>query len=199
MSRYEAQFEIHVHGDIPIRPGVTYEQVAEALKPMWKYAGAKSLKDAGSLFDEEPGIEYDAQKRVLALCWTCEGNEDFQNVLDEACSAICDLSSEGAGIEVSFFDNDDDDGQDTFGLLFVGPSPEAIHETQRLYMQEDLTRLLERHFDKGEMSEVVDAVNRLFARRLVSITQGQKLARVDFPSGGGGHGGSKGGGKRHLH
>ena len=120
-----------------------------------------------------------------------------EGVGDEACAAVCDLSSEGAGIEVSYFDNDDEDGQDTFGLIFVGPSPEAIHETQRQYMQEDLTRLLERHFDKGEMSEVVDAVNRLFARRLVSITQGQKLARVDFPTGG--HGGSKGGGKRHLH
>ncbi len=196
MSRYEAQFEIHVHGDIPIRPGVTYQQIEEAVKPLWKYADASSLKDASSLFDEEPGIEYDAQKRMLTICWTVEGNEDFQHVLDEACGAICDLSAEGAGIEVSYFDNDDDDGQDTFGLIFVGPSPEAIHETQRQYMQEDLTRLLERHFDKGEMSEVIDAVNRLFARRLVSITQGQKLAKVDFPVGG--HGGNKGG-KRHLH
>ena len=197
MSRDFAQYEIHVHGDIPIKPGVTIKQIEDALKPMWKYAGAKSLADATSLFDEEPGLAYDAHKHELSLCWTVEGNTDFQNALDEACGAVCDLSSEGAGIEVSYYDNDDEEGRDEFGLIFIGPTPEAIHETQRQFMLEDMTRLMERHFDKGEMVEVVDAVNRLFAKRLLSISQGQKLTRFELPSGGGsGHGG---GGKRHLH
>jgi hypothetical protein len=197
----DPQYEIHVHGDIPMRTGVTWQELEEALKPLWKYAGAKSLKDASSVFEEEPGINYDAQKRMLNLCWTVEGGTDFQGVLDEACAAICDLSSEGAAIEVSFYDNDDDEGRDEFGLIFVGPTPEAIHETQRQFMLEDVTRLLERHFDRGEMHEVVDAVNRLFAKRLLSISAGQRLGRIDLPSGG--HGGAAGNngpkGKRHLH
>jgi len=202
MSRDYNQYEIHVHGDVPVKPGITFKQVEEGLKPLWKYAGAKSLNDAPSLFEEEPGISYDAQKRVLSLCWTVEGNADFQNALDEACVGINDLSAEGAGIEVSYYDNDDEEGRDEFGLIFVGPTPEAIHETQRQYMQEDVTRLLERHFDRGEMAEVVDAVNRLFAKRLLSIAQGQKLSRFELPSGGsgGGHTGGNGGhNKRHLH
>ena len=196
MSRDFAQYEIHVHGDIPIKPGVTIKQIEDALKPMWKYAGAKSLADATSLFDEEPGLAYDAHKHELSLCWTVEGNTDFQNALDEACGAVCDLSSEGAGIEVSYYDNDDEEGRDEFGLIFIGPTPEAIHETQRQFMLEDMTRLMERHFDKGEMVDVVDAVNRLFAKRLLSIAQGQKLTRFELPSGGGN---AHGGGKRHLH
>ena len=196
MSRDQAQYEIHVHGDIPIKPGTTFKQVEDAVRPLWRYAGARSLADAPSIFDEEPGIAYDAHKHVLAICWTVEGNADFQNALDEACAAMCDLSSEGAGIEVSYYDNDDEDGRDEFGLIFVGPTPEAIHETQRQFMLEDVSRLLERHFDKGEMVEVIDAVNRLFAKRLLSIAQGQKLTRFELPSGGGN---THGGGKRHLH
>ncbi len=196
MSRDYAQYEIHVHGDIPVKSGITAKQIEDALKPMWRYGGARSLADAPSMFEEEPGIAYDAAKNVLAICWTVEGNADFQNALDEACAGICDISSEGAGIEVSYYDNDDEEGRDEFGLIFVGPTPEAIHETQRQYMLEDMTRLMERHFDKGEMVDVIDAVNRLFAKRLLSIAQGQKLTRFELPSGGGG---AHGGGKRHLH
>lgn len=197
MSR-DYEYEIHVHGDVPVKPGLTRKQVEEALKPLWKYAGAKSLDDAPSLFEEEPGITFDAQKRVLSLCWTVEGNADFQSALDEACGGINELSAEGAGIEVSYYDNDDEEGRDEFGLIFVGPTPEAIHETQRQYMQEDVTRLLERHFDRAEMADVVDAVNRLFAKRLLSIAAGQKLSRFELPSSGG-HGGTGGHNKRHLH
>ena len=43
MSNFSSPFEIHVHGDVPVRPEVSYEQLQEALKPMWKYAGARSL------------------------------------------------------------------------------------------------------------------------------------------------------------
>jgi hypothetical protein len=57
MANYDAPFEIHVHGDVSLRPDVTYVQLQEALKPLWKYAGAKSLADAAeSTYEEEPGI-----------------------------------------------------------------------------------------------------------------------------------------------
>ena len=32
MSNYDAPFEIHVHGDVPLRKGVTYDQLQDALK-----------------------------------------------------------------------------------------------------------------------------------------------------------------------
>ena len=43
MSRYNAPFEIHVHGQVALRADVRFEQLQEALKPLWKYAGARSL------------------------------------------------------------------------------------------------------------------------------------------------------------
>ena len=43
MPRYNAPFEIHVHGDVPLRADVTFVQIQEALKPIWAYAGARSL------------------------------------------------------------------------------------------------------------------------------------------------------------
>src|SRR5262245_54658559 len=59
MSQYDAPFEIHVHGEVPLRTGVTYAQLQEALKPLWTYAGAKSLADgAESAYEEEPGIKF---------------------------------------------------------------------------------------------------------------------------------------------
>ena len=84
MSRDYAQYEIHVHGDIPVKSGITIKQIEDALKPLWRYAGARSLADAASIFEEEPGIAYDAAKHVLAICWTVEGNADFQNEIGRA-------------------------------------------------------------------------------------------------------------------
>ena len=64
MSSYNAPFEIHVHGDVPLRADVTFAQLQDALKPLWKYAGAKSLADgAESAYEEEPGIKFDAPER----------------------------------------------------------------------------------------------------------------------------------------
>ena len=43
MTRYNAPFEIHVHGDVSLRPEVGFDDIAEALKPLWKYAGENNL------------------------------------------------------------------------------------------------------------------------------------------------------------
>ena len=32
MPRYNAPFEIHVHGDVPLRADVTFDQIQEALR-----------------------------------------------------------------------------------------------------------------------------------------------------------------------
>ncbi|MDH5709287.1 MAG: hypothetical protein OEY75_09255, partial [Hylemonella sp.] len=86
MARYNSPFEIHVHGQVPLRAEVDFEQLQDALKPLWKYAGARSLSDgARSTYEEEPGIRFDPQEHLLHLCWTVAGDEDFKQSLDEMC------------------------------------------------------------------------------------------------------------------
>ncbi|MCE1249594.1 MAG: hypothetical protein LWW82_02550, partial [Comamonadaceae bacterium] len=63
MSSYNAPFEIHVHGQVSLRADTSFEQLQEALKPLWGYAGARSLADgAASAYDDEPGIEYEPKE-----------------------------------------------------------------------------------------------------------------------------------------
>ena len=38
MSAYDNAYEIHVHGDVKLRPGVRLEAIEEALGPLWRYA-----------------------------------------------------------------------------------------------------------------------------------------------------------------
>ena len=60
MNRDDAPFEIHVHGDVKLRTDVGFDALQDALKPLWKYAGARSLADgAASLYEDEPGIRFD--------------------------------------------------------------------------------------------------------------------------------------------
>lgn len=209
MTRHHAPFEIHVHGDVPLRPEVSYEQLQEALKPLWKYAGARSLAaGAASAYEEEPGIRLDAQQHVLQMCWTVQGDEDFRQVLEEVCMALNDLADAGAAIEVTFYDadydeQDEDEGQggearDDFVMYFVGPTPAAIMQVQRDLLVQDAIGLLERHFDSAELGEVVEAIDRLFERRFDELVSSMQLGRP--PRGPGGSGGHGGGRKpRHLH
>ena len=86
MARYNAAYEIHVHGEVPLRDDVGMDQLQDALRPLWKYAGALSLQDgAVSSYPEEPGIRFDAQEHALQMCWTVPGDDDFRQSLDEMC------------------------------------------------------------------------------------------------------------------
>jgi len=68
MTSFSAPFEIHVHGEILLRDDVDFKALQEAAKPLWKYAGAKSLTEgAQSLYEEEPGIRFEAKSLVFAL------------------------------------------------------------------------------------------------------------------------------------
>jgi hypothetical protein len=110
MPRYNAPFEIHVHGEVPLRADVGFDQLQEALKPLWTYAGAKSLADgAASAYEEEPGIRHDTNDHVLQVCWTIKGEDDFRQVLDEVCMGLNDLTRAGAALEVTFYDAEFDD------------------------------------------------------------------------------------------
>jgi hypothetical protein len=207
MSHYDAPFEIHVHGDVPLRNGVNYAQLQEALKPLWTYAGAKSLADgAESAYEEEPGIKFDAQEHLLTMCWTVAGDLDFRQQLDDMCMALNDLTEEGAAIEVTFYDAEfdeeeadpEDESRDDFLMLFVGPTPAAIMQVQRDLLVQDVVNLMERHFDAGELDGVVAEIDKLFSERFDKLVSSLELGKPPRGSGGaGGHGGGRR--PRHLH
>ena len=214
MNHDNAPFEIHVHGDIPIKAGTTAKALDEALRPLWHYAGARSLREGGlSLYEEEPGLQFDKHNDCLRMCWTVRGDDDFRQVLDELCMNLNEVSSAGAQIEVTFydteFDEDEADGngeegdgsRDDFAMYFVGPTPAAIMQVQRDLLVQDVVNLMERHFDNSELADVVASVDRLFERRYDALTSSMQLGKPPRgpggPSGGSGHGGGRK--PRHLH
>lgn len=206
MTRYNATFEIHVHGQLPLRPDVVFEQLEEALKPLWRYAGARSLATASSSYEDEPGIKFNAQEHLLQLCWTVSGDDDFRQVLDEVCMNLNDLAQSGAAIEVTFydaeFDEEDEESEeqsrDDFVMLFVGPDPASIMQVQRDLLVQDVINMMERHFDSSELGGVVAEVDKLFGQRFDDLVSSLQLGKPPRGGSGGGHGG--GGRKpRHLH
>lgn len=208
MSNYNAPFEIHVHGQVPLRADTTFAQLQDALKPMWKYAGAKSLTDgAKSSYEDEPGIQLDAHDHVLQMCWTVAGDDDFRQTLDEVCMNLNELADAGAAIEVTFYDSefDEEDGsggasRDDFLVLFVGPNPASIMQVQRDLLVQDLVNLMERHFDGSELGGVVAEVDKLFTQRFDALVSSLEIGKPPRGSGGGfgsGHGGGRK--PRHLH
>jgi hypothetical protein len=212
MPRHNAPFEIHVHGQVPLRADVSFGQVQDALKPLWAYAGARSLADgAGSSYEDEPGIKFDAEEHLLQMCWTVSGADDFRQSLDEMCMSLNELSQTGATIEVTFYDTDydeedeDDDieSRDDFIMLFIGPNPAAIMQVQRDLLVQDMISLMERHFDGAELGGVVAEVDKLFAQRFDALVNSLEMGRpARGGPGSGGHGGTgHGGGRkpRHLH
>jgi lipopolysaccharide biosynthesis regulator YciM len=210
MSQYNSPFEIHVHGDVPLRADVTFAQLQDALKPLWKYAGAKSLADAAeSAYEEEPGIRFDGTEHLLTMCWTVQGDNDFRQALDEMCMSLNELAEQGAAIEITFYDTEFDEDEeppeaesrDDFVMLFVGPTPAAIMQVQRDLLVEDVVNLMERHFDASELGGVVAEIDRLFSQRFDALVNSLEIGKPPRGSGGSGPGGSHGGGRRprHLH
>jgi len=207
MTRYNAPFEIHVHGDVPLREDVVYGQIQDALKPLWQYAGARSLAAAAeSSYEDEPGIRFDAEAHVLQMCWTVPGDEDFRQVIEEACMGLNDIAAAGAPLEISFYDTEfdeedeasEDEARDDFMMCFVGPTPAAIMQVQRDLLVQDVVHVMERHFDASELSEVVGAIDKLFTQRFDALVNSMQLGRPPRGHGGGsGHGGGRK--PRHLH
>ena len=211
MTSFSAPFEIHVHGEILLRDDVDFKALQEAAKPLWKYAGAKSLTEgAQSLYEEEPGIRFEAADHKLQLCWTVRGDDDFRQVLDDLCMNINEISAAGAQLEITFYDTEFEDedesrgaeSRDDFFILFVGPDPASIMQAQRDLLVQDVVGLMERHFDGSELSGVVQEIDKLFSERFSDLVSSLELGKPPRGSGGGGpQGGGHGGGRRprHLH
>ena len=210
MPRYNTPFEIHVHGQLALRSDVGFDAIQDALKPLWKYAGARNLSDAAaSAYEDEPGITFASDEHMLQMCWTVAGDDDFRQVLDEVCMNLNEVAAQGAAIEVTFYDTDYDDeeeqapegeSRDDFVMLFVGPNPAAIMQVQRDLLVQDVISMMERHFDGAELGGVVAEVDKLFAQRFDALVSSLEIGKP--PRGpGGGFGSGHGGGRkpRHLH
>ena len=110
MTQFNTTYEIHLHGAIPLRDEVTFDQIQEALRGLWVYAGARSLQEcADSFYEEEPGIRHDPHDHLLQMCWTIKGEDDFRQVLEEVCMGLNDLTRAGAALEVTFYDAEYDE------------------------------------------------------------------------------------------
>ena len=154
--------EVHVHGTVTLKNGVSQSEVEHALAPWLSYVDIENLGEARSAHQDEPGIVFDRRRRALEICWTGWVGRNFQKALATTFEALGPLSEEAAAIEITYYH---EDGRDERGMVFVGPSEEAIEATQRGFMIEDLQALLARHFRDAEISEVTSLVNQLFERR----------------------------------
>jgi hypothetical protein len=208
MSSYNAPFEIHVHGQVLLRADVTFEQLQDALQPLWAYAGARSLAaGAASAYEEEPGIQFNAKERTLQICWTVSGDQDFRQALDDVCMGLNELAEEGAAIEVTFYDAefDEEEGdrsqeaRDDFVMLFVGPNPAAIMKVQRDMLVQDVIQMMERHFESSELVGVVSEIDKLFMQRFDSLLSSLEIGKLPPSGGGSGSRGGSGHRPRHLH
>jgi len=151
--------EVHVHGNLRFLKGISANQVEAGLRPWLGYLDIDSLEEARSLEQDEPGIAFDAAVRELTICWTGEVGRNFHRKVEESMQALGPLTADTTVIELTYFH---DDGQDESQLIFVGPTPEAIHAAQRTRMIEDVHYLLGRHFGKEAIDRVTSVVNELF-------------------------------------
>jgi hypothetical protein len=135
--------EVHVHGSIFLCKGVRPSQIDQAMRPWLGYLDVDTIADAHSLEREETG----------------EVGRSFQSRLTEAFHNLGPLTEYASEVEVTYYP---EGGDDEFYQLFVGPSPEAIHEFRRQCVVEDVSSLLTRHLGKPETEQVAALINQLF-------------------------------------
>lgn len=151
--------EVHVHGSVFLCKGVRPSQVDQALRPWLDYLDVDTVGDAHSLEREEPGISFDPKERVVNVCWTGEVGRSFQSRLTEAFHNLGSLTEYASEVEVTYYP---EGGEDEFYQMFVGPTPESIHEFRRQCVVEDVSGLLSRHLGKHETEQVAALINQLF-------------------------------------
>ena len=153
--------EVHLHADIPILEGVSRRQLEQALGPLLEYLDADSIAELKSVEQDEPGFKYDEKDLILYICWTGEVGRSFDGALDAALENLGPYCYEAVEIDLTVYH---DNGEQESKLLFVGPTPRAIHEAQRRCMVEDVAAILGRQFDKAAVAQVSALVNELFDR-----------------------------------
>ena len=137
--------EVHLHADIPILEGVSRRQIEQAFMPLLDYLDADGLADVKSLEPDEPGFKFDEKELILAVCWTGEIGRSFHGALEAALDDLGPFCYEAVEVDLTLYH---ENGEQESKLLFVGPTPQAIHEAQRRCMLEDVAAILGRQFDK---------------------------------------------------
>ena len=153
------RMEAHVHGTAFLCKGVRPSQVEHALRPWLEYLDVDTIAEAASLEREEPGIVFEARERTLNICWTGEVGRSFHNRLTEAFHNLGQLTEYASELEVTYYP---EHGDDEFYQMFVGPTPEAIHEFRRQCVIEDVSSMLSRHLGKQDVDQVALLINQLF-------------------------------------
>lgn len=177
--------EVHVHGSVLLKSGVSQTEIEQALRPWLDYVDVDGLADARSAHQDEPGIVFDRRRRALDICWTGYVGRNFQHSLEGAFDSLSPYSEEAAAVEVSYYH---EDGQDEHSWAFVGPTAGSIREMQRRRTVEDVSTLLSRQFGEAEIREVVALVDQLFSRVGADESRDHGLSRP-LPASG----------KKHLH
>ncbi len=179
--------EVHVHGDIPLKRGVSVSDIESALRTWFEYVDVDSLTEATSAREEEPGIAMDSRRRVLQICWTGWVGRNFQRVVEESLASLGQYCEQTTEVEISYYH---EDGRDEFGVVFIGPSAESIEEAKRRRMVQDVSTMLARQFSDAEIGEVVAVITKLFEQRKASGNTGPGASSMRGPMPGG---------TKHLH
>jgi hypothetical protein len=171
--------EVHLHADIPVLEGVSRRQLEQALAPLLEYLDADGLADVKSIEPDEPGFKYDDKELILTVCWTGEIGRSFHGGLDAALESLGPFCYEAVEVELTQYH---ENGEQEARLLFVGPTPHAIHEAQRRCMVEDVAAVLARQFGKEDVAQVAALVNELFDRDWKEKASQQKKPERAFES-----------------
>src|SRR5258708_8982956 len=134
--------EVHVDGMVLLKNGVSQTDIELALRQWFDYVDVDGLADARSAHQDEPGIVFDRRRRSLDICWTGYVGRNFQHSLEGAFESLSPYSEEAAAVEVSYYQ---EDGQDGHSWGFVGPTPESIPDMQKRRMCTNHSALLSRH------------------------------------------------------
>jgi hypothetical protein len=181
--------EVHLHGNIQLRAGVTLTQIEVALQPWLDYLDVENTDEAKSVHRDEPGVVFDARRRLLEICWTGDVGRNFRKIVEDSLQALCRYCEQATEIQLSYYH---EDGRDEIGIVFVGPTADSIHEAQRRRMVEDISNIQSRHFGPSEVAEVVTHVNELFSRSWIERTDSEKASLSSEPT-------PTGKGRKHLH
>jgi hypothetical protein len=166
------QMEVHVHGTAFLCRGVLPSQIEEALRNWLDYLEVETLDRAVSIEREEPGIRFDGKEQTLDICWSGMVGRSFHNRLKEAFQALCPLTEYASEITATYYE---EDGKEDFRQIFVGPTPQAIHEIRRQCIEEDLSTLLTPYLEAEKLAQAINFVNRL-------LDEGHELPVTDEQS-----------------
>jgi hypothetical protein len=150
MNHDDAPFEIHVHGDVKLRSDVGFDALQDALKPLWKYAGALSGRWRGQPVRGRTGHSLRPAGAPVADVLDAGRRRGLspaarRHVHEPQRGQRHRRLGRGDLYDAEFDEEDEDAGResrDDFLLLFVGPTPQAIMQAQRDLLVEDVVQLM---------------------------------------------------------